>query len=54
MSLSARVFISALELSALVGLGTRFEAEDLKAYPLGSVVDLPGDTRHFHCAKAGE
>jgi hypothetical protein len=37
-----------------VGLGTRFEAEDLKAYPPGSVVVLPGDTWHFHWAKLGE
>jgi quercetin dioxygenase-like cupin family protein len=37
-----------------VGLGNRFEAEDLKAYPPGSVVVLPGNTWHFHWAKSGE
>lgn len=37
-----------------IGLGPRFEAEDLKAYPPGSVVVLPGDTWHFHWAKSGE
>ena len=37
-----------------IGLGSRFEPEDLKAYPPGSVVVLPGDTWHFHCAKSGE
>jgi quercetin dioxygenase-like cupin family protein len=37
-----------------VGLGDRFDAEDLKAYPPGSVVVLPGDTWHFHWAKSGE
>ena len=37
-----------------VGLGDRFDAEDLKAYPPGSVVVLPGNTWHFHWAKSGE
>jgi quercetin dioxygenase-like cupin family protein len=37
-----------------VGLGDRFDAEDLKAYPPGSVVVLPCDTWHFHWAKSGE
>jgi quercetin dioxygenase-like cupin family protein len=37
-----------------VGLGNRFDAEDLKAYPPGSVVVLPGNTWHFHWAKSGE
>lgn len=37
-----------------IGLGAQFEAEDLKAYPPGSVVVLPGDTWHFHWAKSGE
>ena len=37
-----------------VGLGDRFDEEDLKAYPPGSVVVLPGNTWHFHSAKSGE
>jgi quercetin dioxygenase-like cupin family protein len=37
-----------------IGLGDRFDAEDLKAYPPGSVVVLPGNTWHFHWAKSGE
>ncbi len=37
-----------------IGLGDRFVAENLKAYPPGSVVVLPGDTWHFHWAKSGE
>jgi putative intracellular protease/amidase len=32
-----------------IGLGSRSEPEDLKAYPPGSVVVLPGDTWHFLC-----
>jgi quercetin dioxygenase-like cupin family protein len=37
-----------------IGLGDRFNAERLMAYPPGSVVVLPGDTWHFHFAKSGE
>jgi quercetin dioxygenase-like cupin family protein len=37
-----------------IGLGDRFKAEELKAYPPGSVVVLPGDTWHFHWAKSSE
>jgi quercetin dioxygenase-like cupin family protein len=37
-----------------IGLGERFDAEKLKAYPPSSVVVLPGDTWHFHWAKSGE
>ena len=37
-----------------IGLGDRFEAENLEAYPPGAVVVLPGDTWHFHWAKSGE
>jgi quercetin dioxygenase-like cupin family protein len=37
-----------------IGLGDRFEAKSLKAYPPGSVVVLPGNTWHFHWAKSGE
>ena len=37
-----------------IGLGDRFDAEKLQAYPPGSVIVLPGDTHHFHRAKSGE
>ena len=37
-----------------IGLGDRFDADKLEAYPPGSVVVLPGDTHHFHWAKSGE
>jgi quercetin dioxygenase-like cupin family protein len=37
-----------------IGLGSRFEAELLQAYPPGSVIVLPGDTWHFHYARSGE
>jgi quercetin dioxygenase-like cupin family protein len=37
-----------------IGLGARFNADGLKAYPPGSVLVLPGDTLHFHWAKSGE
>ena len=37
-----------------IGLGERFDPEALQAFPPGSIVVLPGDTPHFHCAKAGE
>jgi quercetin dioxygenase-like cupin family protein len=37
-----------------IGLGDRFDADRLQAYPPGSVVVLPGDTAHFHWAKSGE
>ena len=37
-----------------IGLGDQFDAAKLKAYPPGSVIVLPGDTHHFHWAKAGE
>jgi quercetin dioxygenase-like cupin family protein len=37
-----------------IGLGDRFEPENIKAYPVGSVVILPGNTWHFHWAKSGE
>jgi quercetin dioxygenase-like cupin family protein len=37
-----------------IGLGDRFEPKDIKAYPPGSVVILPGNTWHFHWAKSGE
>jgi quercetin dioxygenase-like cupin family protein len=37
-----------------IGLGERFEADRMEAFPPGSVVILPGDTAHFHFAKSGE
>ena len=37
-----------------IGLGDEFDGDKLKAYPPGSVIVLPGDTSHFHWAKAGE
>lgn len=37
-----------------IGLGDRFDAGKLEAYPPGSVVVLPGNTPHFHWAKSGE
>ncbi len=37
-----------------IGLGERFEADGLQAYPPGSVIVLPGDTPHYHWAKSGE
>jgi quercetin dioxygenase-like cupin family protein len=37
-----------------IGLGDRFDADKLEAYPPGSVIILPGDTPHFHWAKSGE
>jgi quercetin dioxygenase-like cupin family protein len=37
-----------------IGLGDRFDARKLEAYPPGAVVILPGNTWHFHWAKSGE
>jgi len=37
-----------------IGLGDRFDAEKLQAYPPGAVIILPGNTSHFHWAKSGE
>ena len=37
-----------------IGLGDQFDADELQAYPPGSVVVLPGNTSHFHWAKSGE
>ena len=37
-----------------IGLGDRFDADKLQAYPPGSVIVLPGDTWHFHWAKSSE
>jgi len=37
-----------------IGIGTKFEASKLKAYPPGSVIVLPGNTAYFHWARSGE
>jgi quercetin dioxygenase-like cupin family protein len=37
-----------------IGLGSRFDDEQLQTYPPGAVVVLPGGTPHFHWAKSGE
>ena len=42
------------ESSFYIGLGDRFDGDKVKAYPPGSVIVLPGNTSHFHWAKAGE
>jgi quercetin dioxygenase-like cupin family protein len=36
-----------------IGLGDVFDAEELRAYPPGAVIVLPGNTPHFHWAKSG-
>ena len=37
-----------------IGLGDQFNAEELQAYPPGSVIVLPGNTSHYHWAKSSE
>lgn len=37
-----------------IGRGDEFDADKLQAYPPGAVIVLPGNTSHFHWAKAGE
>jgi quercetin dioxygenase-like cupin family protein len=37
-----------------IGLGQRFDAAKLEAYPPGAVIVLPGGTPHFHWARSGE
>jgi quercetin dioxygenase-like cupin family protein len=37
-----------------IGLGDRFDADKLEAYAPGTVIVLPGNTSHFHWARAGE
>jgi quercetin dioxygenase-like cupin family protein len=36
-----------------IGLGSRFDEEQLQAYPPGALIVLPGGTPHFHWAKSG-
>ena len=37
-----------------IGLGDQFDGDQLKAYPPGTDIVLPGNTSHFHWAKSGE
>jgi quercetin dioxygenase-like cupin family protein len=37
-----------------IGLGDKFDASKLEAYPPGAVIILPGNTSHYHWAKSGE
>jgi quercetin dioxygenase-like cupin family protein len=37
-----------------IGLGEQFDSDSLHAYPPGSVIVLPGNTYHYHCANSGE
>ena len=37
-----------------IGLDDQFDADKLEAYPVGTVIVLPGNTSHFHWAKSGE
>jgi quercetin dioxygenase-like cupin family protein len=37
-----------------IGLGETFDETRLTAYGAGSIVVLPGDQAHFHCAKSGD
>ena len=37
-----------------IGLGSRFDDEQLHAYPPGAVIVLPGGTPHFLWAKSGD
>jgi quercetin dioxygenase-like cupin family protein len=37
-----------------IGVGGEFDEDEVKAYPPGSVVVLPGNTPHFHWAKSGD
>jgi quercetin dioxygenase-like cupin family protein len=36
-----------------IGLGPRFDEDQLQAYPPGAVIVLPGGTAHFHWARSG-
>jgi quercetin dioxygenase-like cupin family protein len=37
-----------------IGLGEKFDADKLQAYPPGAVIILPGNTWHFHWAKSSD
>lgn len=36
-----------------IGVGEKFDADKLVAYPPGTAVVLPGNTPHFHWSKSG-
>jgi hypothetical protein len=35
-----------------IGIGDRFDSEELIAFPPGAVIVLPGGTPHFHWARS--
>jgi quercetin dioxygenase-like cupin family protein len=37
-----------------IGVGEQFDDGNLRAYPPGAVIVLPGGTPHFHWARSGE
>ena len=37
-----------------IGLGDKFDANRLEAFPPGALIVLPGNTSHFHWAKSSE
>ena len=37
-----------------IGVGEQFDEGQLRAYPPGAVIVLPGGTPHFHWAKSGD
>ncbi len=37
-----------------IGLGEQFDGSKVAAFPPGSVIVLPGNTRHFHWAQSSE
>ncbi len=37
-----------------IGLGTTFDPDRMRAFPVGSVIVLPSGTPHFHWARSGE
>jgi quercetin dioxygenase-like cupin family protein len=37
-----------------LGRGATFDGEKLVEFPTGSVIVVPKDTPHFHCARGGE
>jgi quercetin dioxygenase-like cupin family protein len=37
-----------------IGVGDKFDVDQLEAYPPGAVIVLPSNTSHFHWAKSGE
>jgi hypothetical protein len=37
-----------------IGLGDKFDAGKLEAFPPGTVIILPGNTSHFHWARSSD